>query len=78
MFSPMISNSGLARSKSAAAPPTMIARVPPRAPTSPPDTGASRAEQPRAAAAIRFASDGSEVVMSISSVPGAALATIPL
>lgn len=43
-----------------------------RAPASPPDTGASTAPQPRAAAtsAISLASAGSVVVKSTSSAPG--------
>ncbi|MNZ99984.1 hypothetical protein D3C78_1193290 [compost metagenome] len=42
MFLPMASNSGRARSKAFGQPPTMILRVAALAPTSPPDTGASR------------------------------------
>ena len=42
MFLPIFSNSGLARSKAASGPPTMIVSDAALAPTSPPETGASR------------------------------------
>ena len=42
MFLPISSNSGMARSKSVVAPPTMMVSAAFFAPTSPPDTGASR------------------------------------
>src|SRR6185369_12938677 len=42
MFLPMRSNKGLIRSKAASGPPTMMVRLPAFAPTSPPETGASR------------------------------------
>ena len=42
MFLPISSNSGLARANAASGPPTMMVSVACFAPTSPPDTGASR------------------------------------
>jgi len=48
---PITSNSGRTRSTAASSPPTMIDRVALRAPTSPPETGASIASTPRARAA---------------------------
>ena len=42
MFLPISSNSGLTLSKAASAPPTMMVSDAALAPTSPPDTGASR------------------------------------
>jgi hypothetical protein len=42
MFLPISSNSGLTRAKAASLPPTMMVRLAALAPTSPPDTGASR------------------------------------
>ena len=60
---PSASRSGRTRSTVAASPPTMIESVAARAPTSPPETGASSAATPRPAAAswISTASDGSLV-----------------
>ncbi len=57
----------------------MIERRASRAPTSPPDTGASRLATPRARAAwwISRASDGSLVVMSTRTLPRAAPASVP-
>ena len=57
----------------------MIDSVPLRAPTSPPETGASILPTPRAAAAswISIASDGSLVVMSTRTDPAAAPETAP-
>ena len=57
----------------------MIDSVPLRAPTSPPDTGASSACTPRepAASATSRASDGSLDVMSTTTASGAMLATTP-
>ena len=53
-------------------PPVKIESVALRAPRSPPDTGASTAEQPAEVAAecISTASEGSEVVMSTMMPPG--------
>ncbi len=42
MFLPIFSNSGFTVSKAASGPPTMMVREAALAPTSPPDTGASR------------------------------------
>ena len=47
---PMASNAGRNRSNSSASPPTITARVPSRAPRTPPDTGASRNPTPFSAA----------------------------
>ena len=75
MVLPMHANSGRTRSKAAASPPTMIDSRASRAPTSPPETGASRLATPRAraAASISRASDGSLVVMSTSTAPAASV-----
>ena len=42
MVLPIISNSGLARAKAVSGPPTMMVREAAFAPTSPPETGASK------------------------------------
>ena len=57
----------------------MIASLALRAPTSPPDTGASRASTPffLASAWMRWARVGSEVVISTITEPGAAPASAP-
>ena len=79
MVLPRHSNSGRTRSNTAGSPPTMIDSRASRAPTSPPDTGASRLATPRAraAASISRASEGSLVVMSTSTAPAAAPASAP-
>ena len=68
MLVPIRRRIGSAASNASLLPPTMIDSLASRAPTSPPDTGASSAWQPCAAAwaAMRRASSGLEVVMSIS------------
>ena len=57
----------------------MIESVALRAPTSPPETGASRLATPRSRAAskISLASDGSLVLMSTITEPGSAVASTP-
>jgi hypothetical protein len=79
MLVPISCRIGIAAATSASAPPIMIESLASRAPISPPDTGASTAPSPFAAAAlaIRLASDGLEVVMSIKMVPGLACARMP-
>jgi hypothetical protein len=54
-------------------------RVPFRAPRSPPETGASSVRRPfsAAAAAIRIAREGLEVVISIRRLPAAARSIMP-
>ena len=66
MVVPIASKHGRTASNTSAGPPTMIDSDPLRAPTSPPDTGASSECTPRAAAtsAISTAKEGSLVVMS--------------
>eukprot|EP01139_Manchomonas_bermudensis_P006200 Amastigsp_a176671_8.p2 type:complete len:133 gc:universal Amastigsp_a176671_8:318-716(+) len=79
MFLPTHWNTGRTASKTCRSPPTMIESRASRAPTSPPDTGASSECTPRSAAAlaIRTASDGSDVVRSTTIVPGRAPARTP-
>jgi len=57
----------------------MMTSLASRAPTSPPETGASSACRPLVAAAseILRASSGLDVVMSISSAPGRAFSMMP-
>gem|GEM_PF-6302471 len=76
---PITSKNGLASAKADSSPPTMIDSVAFLAPESPPDTGASMAVLPAAAAAaeIRAASDGSLVVRSTNRAPRFADATMP-
>ena len=76
---PITSNSGITARIASASPPTMIERVALRAPTSPPETGASIActSRSRARSKISTASDGSVVVMSTIVDPGAAPARTP-
>jgi len=71
IFLPMRSKRGLARAKAGLRSPVMMTSRASLPPTSPPETGASRAERPRSRAtvAIRRASTGLEVVMSIRSAP---------
>ena len=66
---PITSNSGRARSNASEGPPTMIDSVPSRAPTSPPDTGASNAVAPSSDAASKtaLATAGAIELMSIRS-----------
>ena len=75
----MISNSGIARSTASHAPPTIIERLASRAPLSPPETGASIAEMPLAAASVARlrASDGVLVVISIRSDGGFEVESVP-
>ena len=79
MFLPRISNSGITVATAASSPPIMIDSARLRAPTSPPETGASTALQPWATARslISRASVGSVVVMSTSRPPGFAPARMP-
>ncbi len=73
MFLPMLARIGRARSRVAAAPPTIKVRVPAAAPAVPPETGASSRAMPRAAAArwtLRAAS-GAMVEHSSTRLPGA-------
>ena len=74
MVSPIASKHGRTASNTSAGPPTMIDSDPLRAPTSPPDTGASSVCTPREAAtsAISTAKEGALVVMSTSTAPGRA------
>ena len=75
----MASNSGTERSKAPCGPPTMMVRVPSRAPTSPPLTGASRAWTSfcaRRSASMRAVS-GLIVLLSMKTVPGSAPSRIP-
>ena len=76
---PMTRNTGSAAEKASASPPTRMVSVALFAPTPPPETGASSARMPRAAAAVRIfsASAGEEVVMSTSNALGRAAATMP-
>ncbi len=78
-LAPIAASAGWASSKSAAAPPTMIARVPSAARGVPPDTGASMKRTPRSAAApaTRCETAGSIVDMSTQSVPRRAAASTP-
>ena len=79
MFPPSSESTGRARSNAAASPPAMMTSRASRAPTSPPETGASMASSPRAdaAAEILRARTGLDVVMSTRSAPGRALSMIP-
>ncbi|MNP56946.1 hypothetical protein D3C76_1517200 [compost metagenome] len=64
-------NSGSARSKASASPPTMMLRVAALAPTSPPDTGASRYWAPFSLilAAKALVAVGEIELMSITTLP---------
>src|SRR5690242_15096495 len=76
---PSASNSGRARSTSAASPPTMIERRASIAPSSPPDTGASSVAKPFAfarSAKSRLAA-GEMLLMSTTSNPGWAPSAMP-
>uniref|UniRef100_A0A0A9EAU2 Uncharacterized protein n=1 Tax=Arundo donax TaxID=35708 RepID=A0A0A9EAU2_ARUDO len=77
---PMSLKSGARRVTTAASPPAKMERVALRAPRSPPETGASTAAHPAAAAAaaISAAREGSEVVMSTRTPPGARPARAPV
>ncbi len=79
MVSPMRLNRGRTLSKASCSPPTMIASFASRAPTSPPETGASREATDRffASSWMRIAREGSEVVMSQTTQPAPAPARIP-
>src|SRR3984957_11521171 len=79
MFLPMSSNSGLTLPKALSGPPTMIVRLAARAPTSPPDTGASRYWQPSASmrTANPLVSTGEMELMSITILPGDRPAAMP-
>ena len=74
MLVPMHSSTGRARSRSAAAPPTMMVSAAFMAPSDPPETGASRNATPPAAssAAISRVASGLMVDMSTTSAPGSA------
>jgi len=76
---PIAARAGLASSKSAAAPPTMIASVPSVARGVPPETGASMKRTPRSCAAFATRCDiaGSMVDMSTHRVPLRAAASTP-
>ena len=66
-----VSSSGRFRSKASSEPPTMTAKVPLRAPYTPPDTGASRKSIPRSwpSTASRRLKDGELVLRSMTVVP---------
>ena len=79
MFLPIAWNSGSVRSKAASLPPTMIDRVAALAPTSPPDTGASRYSAP---VALIFSANclvavGEIELMSITTLPAPTPAATP-
>ena len=76
---PTASNTGLAASKSSAAPPTMIESTPSMAPASPPDTGASSTRNPRSApsAASAAATSGRMLEKSMTSAPDGAFSKTP-
>ena len=71
MFLPISSNNGKTFSNVFAGPPTMIDRVALRAPTSPPETGASRYSQPSALifCANTFVAIGEMELMSTTTWP---------
>ena len=79
MFLPMFWNSGRARAKAWASPPTMMLRVAALAPTSPPDTGASRYCAPFSLilAANALVAVGEIELMSMTILPGPTPAAIP-
>ena len=79
MFFPMRSRSGLTESKTSLSPPAMTESSPFAAPTSPPETGASIADEPKPAARpyISSESEGSVVVISTKIFPGAGLEKSP-
>ncbi len=76
---PIAARTGRACSTSAASPPTKIVRVALRAPSLPPETGASTIRRPRSArrAAKSQLPDGAMVEQSTMSVPAAAPSTTP-
>jgi hypothetical protein len=74
---PSASSTGWAAATSSSDPPTMMESVPSTAPRSPPETGASSTRKPSAATAMARAVCGLIVLMSMTSVPGAALARTP-
>src|SRR5206468_9927066 len=71
MFGPIARRTGVAFCRGSASPPTMIARVAARAPLTPPLTGASRKNTPRALGrgSILRGADGSTLLRSLGSVP---------
>src|SRR5215467_9379487 len=75
----MALSTGLALASGSASPPTMMARVAARAPVTPPLTGASRKNTPRALAlgSIFRGVEGSTLLRSIKIVPGLARSTRP-
>src|SRR5262249_8239669 len=79
MFGPMAFRTGVAFCRGSASPPTIIARVAARAPLTPPLTGASRKNTPRALArgSIFRGVEGSTLLRSIRIVPGLARSTRP-
>ncbi len=79
MVFPRASQHGRSASTTVESPPIIIDNRASRAPTSPPDTGASKLNTPRssARAAIVSAKDGSLVVMSTSTEPGFARLSVP-
>jgi hypothetical protein len=80
MFLPMQAKAGRAVRKRRSLPPTMIDSVPATAPTSPPETGASRKSMPLPSrrAAMSRAAAGRIVLMSTATRPGPAGARHPL
>lgn len=76
---PMSSRYGAAFNMASSVPPHMMDSVPALAPTSPPETGASIAKHPAAAAASAMVTArlGVEVVISTRSPPGFRLASTP-
>src|SRR5215470_9764466 len=78
-FGPMALRTGLALASGSASPPTMMARVAARAPVTPPLTGASRKNTPRAFAlgSIFRGVEGSTLLRSMRMVPGLARSTRP-
>src|SRR6516225_6309626 len=80
MFLPISSNSGLTLSKAACGPPTMIVSEAALAPTSPPETGASRYSQPSAVMrrAKSLVAIGEMELMSTTILPGVSPSATPL
>ena len=71
MFLPILSNNGFTFAKAASLPPTMMVRLAALAPTSPPDTGASRYSQPSALIRLAksFVATGEIELMSTTILP---------